>query len=91
MGEWLKPTDCKSVLFGVRGFESLPSNKTMKMNTKIKIYHDDNQLDVIDKVNELLESHNLELVLVEGEFDGFEIVELVKKPSDEFPNIYLHN
>ncbi len=25
--EWLKAVDCKSTLFGVRGFESLPSNK----------------------------------------------------------------
>jgi uncharacterized protein (DUF2062 family) len=31
VGEWLKPTDCKSVLARVRGFESLPSNlKIMK-------------------------------------------------------------
>ncbi len=26
MAEWLKATDCKSVLFGVRGFESLSHN-----------------------------------------------------------------
>lgn len=28
VAEWLKATDCKSVLFGVRGFESLPPNNT---------------------------------------------------------------
>ena len=27
MAEWLKATDCKSVLVRVRGFESLPSNR----------------------------------------------------------------
>ena len=34
VGEWLKPTDCKSVLARVRGFESLPSNKNLKITKK---------------------------------------------------------
>jgi len=38
VGEWLKPTDCKSVLLRVRGFESLPSNK-IKGKVKLLIYN----------------------------------------------------
>ena len=30
VAEWLNAFDCKSNLFGVRGFESLPSNKKLK-------------------------------------------------------------
>ena len=30
VGEWLKPAHCKCALFGVRGFESLPSNKKIR-------------------------------------------------------------
>ena len=30
VAEWLKAADCKSALFGVRGFESLPSNKMVR-------------------------------------------------------------
>jgi hypothetical protein len=40
----------------------------------IKIYHDDNQLNVVDKVNELLKEHNLEIQYVDPDVpkDGFE-------------------
>lgn len=37
VGEWLKPSDCKSLLLRVRGFESLPSNFLYFVN-KIIIY-----------------------------------------------------
>ena len=33
VAEWLKAADCKSALFGVRGFESLPSNKMFRSSS----------------------------------------------------------
>lgn len=44
VAEWLMALDCKSSLFGVRGFESLPYNKTI-------LYHLDNILRKIKKPN----------------------------------------
>jgi hypothetical protein len=37
VGEWLKPTDCKSVLARVRGFESLSSNKQREMHEMVEV------------------------------------------------------
>jgi hypothetical protein len=41
-----------------------------------KIYHDSDAFEIISKVNHLLEKHNLKFEFQEGEFDGYEIVEL---------------
>lgn len=41
-----------------------------------KIYHDSDAFEIMGKVNELLQKHNLKFEFVEGNFDGYEIPEL---------------
>lgn len=46
---------------------------------RIRIEHDDDQLNVIDKVNKAIEEYGLEFVDVDEEHDGYVFYDLVKK------------
>lgn len=50
VAEWLNAADCKSAPFGVRGFESLPPNKTQQhslmLGTLKNLEHQDSNLEV---------------------------------------------
>ena len=41
-----------------------------------KIYHDDDYLEIIDKINSELEKYNLAFEFEEGVFDGYDVVKL---------------
>ena len=46
VAEWLKATDCKSVLVRVRGFESLPSNNKKKFKPIVDTFQN---FDIFNK------------------------------------------
>ena len=41
------------------------------------LQYDDDCIDIIDKVNEQLKSHNLFVKLADGEFDGFQPIKVL--------------
>lgn len=47
------------------------------LNDSFKIYHDTLHYDIINEINKLLTNHKLEFKFVDGEFDGYDIVELI--------------
>lgn len=51
----------------------------MGSSMKVKIDYDDDQLEIVDKINEVLEEHGLKLEDDMQDHDGFIILTLVKK------------
>lgn len=52
----------------------------MKIGETLKLYSDDNFIDVVDKINAALEEHGLRFEADDQPHDGFEILTLRKLP-----------
>lgn len=46
------------------------------METKFRVYHDDSQNDVVEKISENLTQFGLEIVWIEADNDGFDDYEI---------------